>query len=150
MDIEIVAPNEYGALSEDRVSEFERLIGHPLPASYRSFLLEYNGGCPKRCCITFPRSEKIWNIVNTVYGLHSGPRHARLDEALRAYSDFIPNTRLPFADEPGGNAYCIGITWQNYGRVYFWDHEANPGDDAVLLLADSFAEFLDSLVEEEE
>lgn len=57
-------------------------------------------------------------------------------------------------DDPFGNAICLGISGNERGKVYFWDHEMEPDDDwdgrletagNVQLIADSFTEFVAGL-----
>jgi hypothetical protein len=45
-------------LQEAKLVEMERLIGSPLPADYRSFLLAHNGGKPFPSGFRFEREER--------------------------------------------------------------------------------------------
>ena len=70
---------------------------------------------------------------------------ATINGALDAFVE------IPIADDPGGNAICLGMSGNERGKVYFWDHEmeADEGDEPtfenVYLVAESFASFLKSL-----
>ena len=72
------------------------------------------------------------------------------DDELR-----LPKTLLWIMDDPMGNAICLGVSEECYGRVYFWDNESEP-DPAdwdweietagnIDFLAHSFAEFVSGL-----
>jgi hypothetical protein len=69
------------------------------------------------------------------------------------YQDRVPNTLLPVARDPGGNLLCLQLSEQDYGKVYFWDHEdevaegETPGFDNVYFVAASFDELLNNLSE---
>ncbi|MFN0121002.1 MAG: hypothetical protein ACKV2V_10905 [Blastocatellia bacterium] len=59
-------------------------------------------------------------------------------------------------DDPFGNAVCVGLHDPYRGRIYFWDHEAEPDPDEwngevetagnVRLIASSFTDFVGGLV----
>jgi hypothetical protein len=68
----------------------------------------------------------------------------------------IPLDLLWIMDDPFGNAFCLGLTGTSRGQVYFWDHEEEPdpdewdgamaGAENLLLLADSFTDFVAGLI----
>jgi hypothetical protein len=72
------------------------------------------------------------------------------DDELR-----IPHELLWVMDDPGGNAFCLGVSGRYRGRVYFWDHEEEPDPDDwdgsvetagnLTLLANSFTDFVAGL-----
>jgi cell wall assembly regulator SMI1 len=143
MDVE--RSNQFGALDEMRLVRFEKEIGHRLPADYRAFLLAHNGGRPNPSDFFFPGERDAFDTLHHTYGLHDGPDYFRLDIAYESHKEFIPTTLVPFADDPGGNAYCIGIAGKHSGKVYFWNHEMAWSPEGLRLLANSFTEFLQSL-----
>jgi hypothetical protein len=59
------------------------------------------------------------------------------------------------ADDPFGNAICLGISGGHRGKVFFWNHENEPDPDDwdgsvetagnIDLLANSFSEFISGL-----
>jgi len=142
--------NRFGALPLQRLEQFEALLGTRLPDEYRQFLLQHNGGKPTPSVFMISADEGD-AMLHHVYGLHDGPLHIRLDRARQTYLDRMPRSLFPIADDPGGNAICLGISGNERGKVYFWDHEmeADEGDEPtfenVYLVAESFASFLKSL-----
>lgn len=64
----------------------------------------------------------------------------------------MPTGILPIGHDPGGNYICIALTDENYGQIYFYDHE-EPNEDSngnvnwnnLYLVAKSFSEFLNKL-----
>ena len=60
--------------------------------------------------------------------------------------DVMPPGALPFAEDWGGNLYCLMITGSAAGRVVYWRHERESGDHHVDLVAATLGEFLDGLV----
>lgn len=65
----------------------------------------------------------------------------------------MPSNMLPIAHDPGGNLICISCAGDDFGRVYFWDHEnevnygkASDQDYSNLyLVADNFRGFIEGL-----
>ena len=145
-------PNKYGEINLLRLEAFEKLLGSSLPKDYRQFLIQHNGGKPTPSY--FLISDKKGNdAIDHFYGLHDGPRYARLDNAFEVYKGRIPGCLLKIADDPLGNAICIGIKGKYRGKIYFWDHELEGNiwqqllGRHITLVSDSFRNFLDSLFE---
>ncbi|HEV7369455.1 SMI1/KNR4 family protein [Arenibaculum sp.] len=144
--MEIGNSNAYGALDEARLADFEADLGFTLPEDYRDFLLAHNGGTPVPS--TFVSAREGEDRIESLYGLHDGPDHLRLDEMWGIYRRRLPRGVLPVGDDPFGNAICIALAGRHRGRIYFWDHEREPEDDpfeALTALADGFTAFLASL-----
>ncbi|MCG3131836.1 MAG: hypothetical protein FLDDKLPJ_02646 [Phycisphaerae bacterium] len=138
----VVKTSPFGSLTEPQLEQFERAIGAILPSDYRAFLLEHNG--PDIEPRDFHTSDGDVDSIVDLYGLHDGPSYRRLDLARRYYDESRMDLDLwPIADDPGGNAICIGIRGWRRGRIFFWDHETQQVTD----LAESFDDFLDSLFE---
>ena len=150
--MEIVDSNKYGKLVVERLDEFETKIGAKLPESYRDFLVNHNGGKPMPCDFEVSKKEGS-NSLHVVYGIHNGPSYTNLEEVNALYSDRIPSNLIAFADDPFGNAICIGIGSDNLGKVFFWNHELEseykkePSKESPTLVAESFSEFLSGLYE---
>lgn len=145
--IHVENPNPFGVLSEARLAQFEQSLGYLLPSDYRVFLLAYNGGKPD--LQDFPTPDSNWGgSLHHVYGLHAGPAYLRLDVVYETYRGRIPETLLPIADDPGGNAICVGLTGEHQGKIYFWNHEMEqgiPAWDNTTYISNSFREFTESL-----
>ncbi len=142
----IPEPNPYGTLNPERLAEFEAKLGYKLPSGYREFLISCNGGKPEP--YDFEVSDGA-DSLHHVYGLHDGPNYAQLDYAFSIYYGRMPQSMIPIADDPCGNAICIGVTGDQEGRVFFWDHEFESDDgldhDNITSLAESFEAFCESL-----
>lgn len=135
--------NKYGALDEKRLWSFEKKIGTRLPEEYRHFLIHHNGGKPSPCDFKISETEGE-DSLHHFYGLHDGPLYLSLEEAYENHKYRVPSTMISFADDPAGNALCIGIGADNKGKIFFWDHEA---EDNLTEVSKSFSLFLESLFE---
>jgi len=141
----------------DRLAEFERAIGHPLPNDYRAFLVACNGGYlggALRFRIPAPDNDASFSSVNHIGGFRD-EYYFSLEHTRDIYEDRIPRDLIWIMDDPGGNALCLGIGAKHRGHVYFWSHEFEPDDEEwdgavesagnVTLVARSFTEFVNGL-----
>ena len=143
-------------LEEARLRELEGLIGSPLPADYRAFLLAHNGGKPSPSGFRFDKKGRGYSesSVEWLYGIQDGGEYFNsLELRYRGYKGRMPPTIIPIGSDPGGNQVCISIAGPDLGHVYFWDHEREadtdedeePGYDNLYFVADSFSSFLTGL-----
>lgn len=144
----------------DVLEKFEALVGERLPEDYREFLVRCNGGYAAGYVQYHgptPEGQSADACVNHIGGfreesyfsLESSRENYQTDEIR------IPKDILWIADDPFGNAICLGIIGKHRGRVYFWDHENEPDPDGwdgqvesagnIDLLANSFKEFVTGL-----
>lgn len=61
----------------------------------------------------------------------------------------VPVDLVPLLNDGGGNLYCIGTRGASTGKIYFWDHEAGPGQEPDEW-AGSLEEWLGELLDETE
>lgn len=123
------------------------------PKEYREHLLLFNGGyCEPNLicfiedsCLTQTSVNRFFNISNLeVDNLGEMIEILKIDEIR------IPKSFIPFANDPGGNIFCID---QTNGSVYFWNHEKEgyfkSYDDNnwpnCYFIATSFSEFISLL-----
>jgi hypothetical protein len=133
--------------SPERLAAFEVSRGCNLPEDYRYFLSKCNGG----------HLGGRYGI-NVVGGLRPEPDYS-LEENARIYGDRLPENLLWIMEDPFGNPICLEIGDENAGRVFHWSAENEPIDgwdgdletaDNVILLGESFTEFVAGLPELEE
>lgn len=147
----IVNAYPYGPVSEEGLVVFEKRLGTSLPADYRAFLHQYNGGQPQPTgfCI---KENSDGSGVNQFYGLHDGPRWFSIDGCTNAEWG-VPSELLPIGDDGLGNLICIGSRGKYAGEIYFVDHDIHPyhepdSFEGVTKIANSFSDFITSLYEE--
>jgi cell wall assembly regulator SMI1 len=124
--------------SDAEIVRFEVALGERLPADYREFLFRCNGGYA---------GDSLWYYERDVGVHHIGGFREESCFSLSAHCDslreFLPSDVIPIADDPFGNAICLGIRGEKKGKVYFWDHES--AEDEPELVSGSFAEFVSKL-----
>ncbi|MGJ3548603.1 SMI1/KNR4 family protein [Bacillus subtilis] len=142
----------------EQLKEIEMNIGKQLPSDYKDFLKEY-GGCYLESTKTTgeieydvcykPIEKDPWmgkdddtQLLEGFYGLAND--HNSLQKAIDTYSDRFPRNIIPIASSAGGNEICMDI---DNGKILFWDHEFSHPDKDFFLIANSFEEFIFSLVD---
>jgi len=127
--------------SIELIAQLEGRIGHSLPDDYRQYLLQQDGG----------RIDNNTRAVDTVFSLGDVPDYASMWDKLGTYQERVPSWLLPVADDSTGNLYAISVRPDDYGSVWFWDHEEEadegdpPSEDNITRTAQNWAVFLDSL-----
>ncbi|MDH5640371.1 MAG: SMI1/KNR4 family protein [Nitrospira sp.] len=154
-------------ITNNDISWFEDAIGGRLPAAYRRFLLKYNGGRPK----PYYTHELALSIF---YGIKPTKKMYDLLVNCRRMQKWLPKDVIPIGQDTFGNEICLAVKGKNRGKLYFWDHEGAPdgadmavkypmivfnegedepeptiwpGNPDLVLIADSFTEFLDDFHE---
>jgi hypothetical protein len=122
-----------GAKQTDLLA-LEALIGTELPADYRDFLREHDGGEPAPNTFAIPGTSNEAG-VNEFMGV------SQIREELRALGERLPPGTIPIAVAEGGNLLLLGLA---DGRVSFWDHELEHAEP-VFSVAASFRAFWDAL-----
>ncbi len=151
MPVRILKNKSQSSLALGALISFERMIGVTLPGDHRNFLLEYNGGQPEPAFFWLEK-ETDGSDVYRFYGLYDEPRPDSLKTFSREGRRGFPETMLPIADDGVGNFLCLGISQENFGEIFFLDHDEYPYPETdsmvgVTKLANSFTEFLESLTD---
>jgi hypothetical protein len=130
------------------LAEFEASIDCRLPDDYRQFLGIANGGSVNDDRFTHAKSGWYICSVGGVAKLFENRECYQISERR------IPSELLWIADTDFSAAFCIGLTGEHRGKIYFWDNGHEPGSDwdgrfetagNITLLANSFTEFIAGL-----
>ena len=155
-------------ITREDIHAFERRLNAKFPGTYKRFLLQHNGGRPEP-----PYFKR--EVLSRFYSLNAGKATCDLLAHYKLLRKDLPTGLIPIAGDKFGNQICLALTGRERGKLYFWDHEGaseyvdmavkypqivfNEGDDEpsppaswpgypdLTLIADSFAEFLDSFHE---
>ncbi len=141
-----------GHLDDQFVITIEQFFRFKLPQSYKLFLYKSNGGVTKNKFFLLRNNVKEGSVLDRLFGL-TAKQYYNMLVYYRDYSTRIPINTLPIGCDPGGNIILLSVKGEDYGKVYFWDHEmeTDPPDYSNLtLIADSFDEFINGLKSEEE
>ena len=131
----------------------ENLFGFDLPEDYKSFLLKFNGGRPKPSTFDFIGVDNLKNSTDIRIFFSIRDTEKKADDLENNIAFYWDNERLaksviPIAADFGGNLISMSISGDNYGKIFFWDHEFElelDDDENLAKLADSFTDFIDTL-----
>jgi len=160
---QIADPLPAGPTTDAQIAAFEAYIGHKLPAGYRQFLLQHNGGHPEHdafllnagygeeedivMCFFPNRDLKLGSVtVGDLEELRTWPLHCAWDDLqndlVNLYAEAgIDEPLLPTGTDGSSNYFCVVLSGARAGAVVFLDHETGE----THALADSFDTFLASL-----
>jgi hypothetical protein len=142
----IESKNEFGSLQEIELDDFEKENNIMLPKDYRDFLLTCNGGKPHP-----DKNDNPSTVVTYVLGMHNGDYYASLYKHVDMFKKRLPLSTLPIATDPFGNLFIMSVHPENYGHIFFWDHEGEPDYqdghyvENCTFVAYSFSEFINNL-----
>ena len=146
-------------ITERDLQDYEDKHQIKLPADYRQFLLDCNGGRgpdidtfiwdPNREDVHHPSN---YESIDVFLGIKGTPNYATVDFFFRR-EDQAPHDFFPFAF--GGHArLLISLRAEDYWQIYIWDSNwdfaLGTDDDTVLWRANNFTEFMGSLMSYEE
>ena len=137
-------------LTVGNIDSVEKKLKNNLPEDYKAFLLEHNGGHPEDCVFSYKMADKKYeSLINRFNAIHSEKEYNLLAK-FQYYQDQkrIPTNMLPIADDPFGNIICMSLSRDDYGSIYFWDHELEverPQFENIFFISYSFKDFIDNL-----
>jgi len=145
-------------LTEKALSEFEEQFSIQLPYDYKSFMLKNNGGTPVgNWGFDFIESDTVNKTSSLIhyFGVIYEEETYEVDDLKAGYiallsSEQIPDTLMPIADDPFGNGIFLSVAGDDYGKVYFGNHELEDPITGYLIMseiAESFSKFIDSCYE---
>ena len=144
-------------LTKGSLERFEKILGKSLPSDYRDFMMKDNGGTPEED-LAFSFIDVTTNSTNNsdireLFVFYEDEDNDNFDDIGRIYNsmvneNLIPPYFLPIGDDSGGNPICMNLSENEYGSVWFCDHELENKDTGFLAsskIADSFTGFLSAL-----
>lgn len=130
------------------IAGVEQRLGVDLPAEFRSFLLETNGGQPTPSQFTLAAIDEE-ALVDFLYGVSPVREPGDLEYEFNSLKDDLPARWLPVGHDPGGNLILVSLEEGTRGAVYYGDtamflEASGPGRN-VYKVAQDFGAFLNSL-----
>ena len=125
--------------NEERILSLEQKLGLTLPSDYRDFIATHRESSNRPPQVVSSNPD-YWGVSN-IFELGDGASYLQVDENYRLVGDVIPKATVAIADDGAGNLFLLDCRLGS-GRVDWWDHEQNLGEDRVEMAASSFTEFL--------
>lgn len=127
------------------IARFEGTYRIRLPADYKGFLLQHNGGRPNMDL--FPVPQCIPNPIARIhyfFGIGFPMACYDLSWNYEIFSDRIPSKFISIATTEGADQVCLCISGADYGLVVYWDGytEVNKQVYSVAATFDVFCEML--------
>jgi hypothetical protein len=120
---------------------FEQQFKLKLPAEYKDFILQFNGGKPNKDRFS-TQNGKIWVDFFDAIKYGDYPLEETL-KTMKLYEQILPEHLFPIGYDPGGNQICISLAEVDYGTMFMW--YANDPDNPIRNLAPSFSYFINHL-----
>jgi SMI1 / KNR4 family (SUKH-1) len=126
-----------------RLRCLEERLGIPLP---EQFVMTLTGRKPVReGGVAIVCNDCVWDVRNTL-SLDDGDPNDQLDRVYELVREALPHGALPIAQDWGGNLYCLMLLGPEAGQVVWWHHERTEGDQQVMPVATSVADFYSRLI----
>ncbi len=143
--------HSFGIIDRREIEKFEDFFSISLPPRYKKFLEQNNGGIPTPDCFDF-YDESDSSILDYFFGINLKENYCDLGYNFNVFKNRIPCDLFPIASDPGGNIILIGLSGDESGKIYFWDHEFEadgyaPDMSNVHLIAPNLDTFLNNLYE---
>ncbi|WP_420998319.1 SMI1/KNR4 family protein [Cupriavidus sp. 30B13] len=130
------------------------VVGYPVPQEYMDFLREFpdTGVFAVEGDVIIHSKEKLSGKHDGIYAIDMlfaasmDKRYDLMEIASRpVYDGDTPRYVLQIGQDLGGNAFCLDLRPETFGKVYFWDHEHSARETGLHLVADDFFSFLNGL-----
>lgn len=126
------------------VNDVETILGFKLPQQLKEHYLQFNGGVPVKPCFYAQEVD-----LETEIAEFSPIKHKNSSKLLEErYLDLInrnalPNRYLPFANDWGGNLFCIDL--ENDSVVLIWMDLGEVTERSINFLSNNFVTFINNL-----
>ena len=140
------------AFDEEKFRSFAKKYSLNFPESYIEFLRRNNDSEMESNIIE--GTEELGIYVRYFYGTTDND-YSDIEMVYKNYIMRMPSKCIPIADADFGNEICMSLKDENYGKIYFWDHESMDTDydekcnltfEDMIPLADSFENLLDKII----
>jgi len=129
-----------------------------LPKDYVDFILKNDGGKPESNIVKYKDeySKSCEASVRYFYAFSFNKQQfTNIKYPISTYikENRIPKGYFPIACDCGGNLFCISTNENDYGSIYFWDHdiEVEEGEKPTMYnmhyICDSFTKLITQKME---
>lgn len=139
--------HEVSSNIEAAIYGFEEKRKAKLPSDFKEFLTRYGDMSLKDDYYYRPLEKNPWTpddgfeTVDLFYGFSKD--NYDLSTVNSSLFGQVSEAFITIAEVSGGNKLCIRVIGENYGKVYFWDHDIKgPNGKEYYLAANSFAELI--------
>ena len=127
----LISKFDVGRVS-DEISKIENQYSITIPEQYKNFLLRYNGGYTPK---TKFKAKGISSDIKGFYGIGA----VSLSVNQEVLSSWVSQKLFPIACDSFGNYIFISLADDEYGHIFFCDHEKGM---KLSLIAKDFTSFV--------
>lgn len=136
---------------EENLTDLGQLENFDMNHNFMQFVLKYSPFQFKENVVIKNTNKKLLHLmkektlnVDIFYSMSKNSSYSVFKE-LEMLNNQIPKGFFPFcSDGFSGDLFCIGIDNKNYGKIFYFWHEAP--NDRFFKICDSFEAFLESLI----
>ncbi len=152
MNTDLVFERSAPKLTQDDIAQAEKTMHVTLPPQLVTHYLHHNGGVPSKAYI-LNNDTGEYSEISVFSPLYYKLQDSDGSTIEETYNDFkkrnsIPENYLPFAQDWGGNLFCVALESQRI--VYILMDMGDFTEDFVSGIALNFDTFLTALVSEED
>lgn len=128
----------------NKIAAFEKELSINLPEDYRNFLANYNGGEVHHTYVAPDSGADL----RSLFGIDATFLNNDLSQNRKFTHGWVPRQLLPIGDDCGGKKFCLDITNDSRGYIFYCDWEPEATKDrlpAPECVADSFTDFIEGL-----
>jgi len=137
--------------SIEYIKSLEKEWGITIPVELLDFFIKINGGAPE--LNTYKNENNETYILHEFLYVGSREKEGSFEDVVKYLiieMEVMPKYLIPFANDEGGDFYCISTKKESYGKVYFfWSEFCDDLDRAIEYVAPSFGDFLNKMQEQE-
>jgi hypothetical protein len=129
----------YKNATQNEIELLEKKLGYPLLDQYKHFLLEHNGGRPTPAEVNYQqpdRNELSSTVIQFFFGIYDqGDIYDLSSNSVEGDGDYMgrmPPHFLPIAIDVFGNLFCISLSGNDIGKIFFWHHESSDFENRDL------------------
>ncbi|MEJ9231824.1 SMI1/KNR4 family protein [Peribacillus butanolivorans] len=139
----------YGKGSQEAVNNFEKYVGFEIPADYKQFLLEYNGGTTTvQNCKFYVDALDTLVCLNVLYGLDLEEKELDLQKWHEENKKDLHKNCIIIGNDTYAGKILLIYNEEEKG-VYFWDQgwysDPSSQDENIYKVAESFKSFIEGL-----
>lgn len=142
------------AITPANLDQLESVIGKKLPAPFRNHYLKYNGGMPERA---YWVSEDFFDPIEVASfrPITYGEPTLLSTYQLMLKKQVLPAHLLPFADDLGGNFFCLNLDSGaiSYFTTDTFDSDLSPEEnqaESEKPICSNFLRFVQGLIGEDD
>ena len=145
-------------LTKGAFDNLEALLGISFPEDYKAFMLENNGGEPVEDWLfefmDDVTKKRNTSVIRGFYKIYLNEQEAKPYDDLVKICNIMWNEHslgrnmIAIADDPGGNPICMSVAGEDFGKVYYGNHEFEDTETGYLFMSEiapSFTTFIENL-----